>query len=147
MVGGTGLHKVGHTIAVMLVNQYVLPWKNDCEGKIDGGGCMRDKEIKAPHLLPCQSYAEFNNSGNNVMCILRRLMLPFFTTLMQKYTIKSITLFICLIPRSGVTSLASLVKSFSLFNATHVNTHFLYWIYYDLKQDCSPNIFTANSLF
>lgn len=146
MVGSTGLHKVSHTIAVPLVNQYVLPWKNDCEGKIDGGGCIRDKEIKAPHLLSCKSYVEFNNSGNNDMCILRRLMLPFFTALMQKYTIKSITLFSYLIPRSRGTSPTSLVKPFPLFNATHVNTRFLYWIYYDLKQDCPPNIFTASSL-
>lgn len=78
MVGSTGLHKVGHTIAVPLVNQYVLPWKNDCEGKIDGGGCIRDKEIKAPHLLSCKSYVEFNNSGNNDMCILRRLVTIFY---------------------------------------------------------------------
>lgn len=46
-------------------------------GKADGGICVGHKEIKAPNLLLCESYVEFNNSGNNVMCIPKRLILPF----------------------------------------------------------------------
>lgn len=44
------------------------------EKKADGGICVGHKEIKAPNCLPCKGYAEFNNSGKNVMSILRRLI-------------------------------------------------------------------------
>ena len=35
------------------------------------------KYLRAPNPLPCKSYVEFDNSGKSVMCIFRRLTLPF----------------------------------------------------------------------
>lgn len=65
MVGSTQLHKVGHTIAIMLINQWCCHGEMAIRGKTDGGGGGEDKEIKDLNLLPCKHYIEFNISGKN----------------------------------------------------------------------------------
>lgn len=46
MVGSTELHKVGHTVVILLVTPYMLPWRDGYKRKTDGAGCAGDKEIK-----------------------------------------------------------------------------------------------------
>lgn len=57
-------------------------------GKTDGAGCAGDKEIKTPSLLPCTSYVAVNNWGEN-----NQARITIFITLMQKYTMKIVPLF------------------------------------------------------